>query len=195
MRNGRVVNTTKSENKTLSLLERFRNLLGVGLYLLLVGLLLEALTIVARQWISFPILLPVEAQIVLTLLCVLFFLLGAVWFNCSLNLIKIHLLRGENKLITSGPFNYVRHPLYATLLMTLPPLMIIWYADILFLVPWILMLIVAHYVVLREEDRLVEAFGEDYKIYQKYVPALLPYKGSGGKRYRAYLDSIASDDR
>ena len=30
----------------------------------------------------------------------------------------------------------------------------------------------------------MEEFGQEYQEYRKYVPALLPYKGAGGKRYR-----------
>jgi protein-S-isoprenylcysteine O-methyltransferase Ste14 len=171
-------------------LKSFKNLLGVGLHLLLVGFLLEALTIAVRQWVSFPVSLTVGMRIFLTFPCVLLCLLGVVWFSLSLNLVKIHLLGGENKLITYGPFNYVRHPLYATLLITLPPLMIIWSADILFIMPWVVMFIIAHYVVSLEERGLVKTFGEDYKRFQKYVPALLPYKGAGGKRYREHSDNI-----
>jgi protein-S-isoprenylcysteine O-methyltransferase Ste14 len=174
----------RSKSKVLSLLKSLKNLLGVGIHLLVGGLMLEALTIVARQWVSFPVPLPAGVRIALSIPCVLMCLAGIVWFNSTLNLVKIHLLDGENKLITYGPFNYVRHPLYASLLMTLPPLLIIWYADWLFIIPWVVMFIVAHYVVLLEERGLVETFGEDYKRYRKYVPALLPFKGAGGKRYR-----------
>ena len=182
----RTTMSTRSKNKILSLLKGFKNLLGAGPHVLLLGFILEALTVVMQQWISFPVSLTVEMQIVLTLLCVLLSLLGIVWFNRTLNLVKIHFVGGENKLITDGPFNYVRHPLYATLLITLPPLMIIWYADILFIIPWLVMLILSHYIVMLEERRLVKIFGENYKEYQKYVPALLPYKGAGGECYREH---------
>ena len=176
--------TPRVNSKMLSLLKRFNNLLGVGLYLLLAGLLLVAMTIIIRQWISFPLSLTVGMQITLTLPCVLLCLFGMVWFNRSLNLAEVHLLGGENKLITHGPFNYVRHPLYATLLITLPPLLIIWYADMLFMMPWVAMVIIAHHIVTLEERGLVKTFGEDYNRYRKYVPTLLPYKGAGGRRYR-----------
>jgi protein-S-isoprenylcysteine O-methyltransferase Ste14 len=176
--------TKRPKSKTPSLWKGFKDLLGVGLYLLLIGLLLEALTIAVRQWVSFSISLTVGMRVVLTFPCVLLGLSGLIWFNLSLNLFKIHLRGGENELMTHGPFNYVRHPLYATLLIALPPLMIIWYADLLFIVPWVVMFIIAHYVVLLEERGLVKTFGQDYKRYQKYVPALLPYKGAGGRRYR-----------
>jgi protein-S-isoprenylcysteine O-methyltransferase Ste14 len=182
------------ENSQLSLLDRFKNLLGAGLYLLMMGLLFKALTLIIRKWVSFPISLTFKIKIASTVLYGLACLLGTAWFNSTLNLVKTHLLNGEHKLITKGPFNYVRHPLYATLLLTLPPLMIIWYADLLFLFPWISIYIIAHYVVRIEEKSLLETFGEAYKIYQKYVPALLPYKGAGGVRYRAVRDNIGIKD-
>ena len=183
--------TPRPKVKVLLLLKGFKNLLGVGIHLLVVGFLLEALTIVIRQRVSFPVLLPVGMRIALTVPCVFLCLIGVIWFNSTLNLIKIHLLDGENKLITDGPFNYVRHPLYATFLMMLPPLLIIWYADILFIIPWAVLFIIAHYVVLLEERALIKTFGEDYKRYRKYVPALLPYKGAEGRRYREHSNSIA----
>lgn len=173
-----------SRHKPDSLVGRIKNLLGVGVYLLLLGLLLEGLTLVVRQWISFPISLTTEAQILFTALCVSLCLLGVVWFNRSLNLIKIHLLEGKNELVTVGPFAYVRHPLYATLVMTIPPLLVVWFADLLFVVPWVLILVSAHLLVRLEERKLIQDFGSDYARYRQHVPALFPYKGAGGKRYR-----------
>jgi protein-S-isoprenylcysteine O-methyltransferase Ste14 len=167
-----------------SLVRGIRNLVGAGFYLLLLGLLLEGLALVARQWISVPIWLSLEIQVTLTVLCAMVCLLGVIWFNRSLNLVKIHLLNGRNELVTSGPFAYVRHPLYSTWLVTIPPVFVIWFSDLLFLVPWVLVLLIAHPVVRLEERGLVRAFGYDYEAYRRVVPALLPYKGAGGKRLR-----------
>ena len=64
----------------------------------------------------------------------------------------------------------------------------IWLADYLFFIPWALVLIVSHYVVRLEERGLMAAFGEDYERYRRYVPALLPYRGAGGRRYRQNRD-------
>ena len=173
-----------SESKRFSLLRGIKNLVGVGVHLLLLSLFLEGLTLVVRQWITFPILLTFETQGFLTVSCVAACLLGAIWFNRSLNLIRVHLQNGKNELITHGPFNYVRHPLYSTLVMTIPPLAIVWLSDLLFFVPWILTLVIAHPLVRLEERGLIATFGKDYEKYRRYVPALLPYKGAGGKRYR-----------
>jgi len=77
----------------------------------------------------------------------------------------------------------VRHPLYSTIMITIPPLVIIWFSDLLFLIPWVLIILVSHYIVSFEERGLIDTFGEDYEKYRKNVPALLPYKGAGGKHY------------
>jgi protein-S-isoprenylcysteine O-methyltransferase Ste14 len=168
----------------LSFVKSLKNLLGVGPHLILIGLFLEGLTIVVQQWVSFPIRLDVNIQILLTIPFVIACLLGMMWFNRSLNLIKVNLLNGESKLITKGPFSYVRHPLYSTLMIMLPPLVIVWLADLLFLIPWVLIIFISHFVVSIEEKGLIKAFGEDYEKYRRYVPALLPYKGSAGKSYQ-----------
>jgi protein-S-isoprenylcysteine O-methyltransferase Ste14 len=170
-------------SKAGSFLGGIRRLVGVGLHLLLLGLLLEGSTLVARQWISFPISLTLGKQVFLTGLCTTACLLGVTWFNRSLDLIRVHLLNGENELITAGPFAFVRHPLYATLLITVPPLAIIWLSDLLFLFPWVLIFVGAHGLVRLEERGLLETFGEDYERYRKCVPALIPYKGAVGQRY------------
>ncbi len=103
------------------------------------------------------------------------------------------MLDEKSKLITHGPFNYVTHPLYATLLLTVPPLLIIWFSDLLFLVPWVVILILSHYVVFLEERGLIKIFGEDYEKYRRFVPPLLPYKGAGGKLYREHCDKSTQE--
>ena len=174
----------KNRSKLLSFIRRIKDLLGVGMYILLLSLFLEGLALVAQQWASVPVSLAIETQILFTVVCAGVCLLGVIWFNRSLDLIKVHLLDGKNELITSGPFAYVRHPLYSTLVMTIPPLMVVWLSDLLFFVPWLLIVVVAHLLVRVEERGLVEAFGEEYERYRMFAPALLPYKGAGGKRYR-----------
>jgi protein-S-isoprenylcysteine O-methyltransferase Ste14 len=67
-------------------------------------------------------------------------------------------------------------------------LVIVWISDLLFLIPWALMLVFSHYVVRLEERGLAEEFGQEYERYRRYVPALLPYKGNGGRRYREDRD-------
>jgi len=179
---------TTGKGKIPSLLKRSQNLLGAGPYLLLVGLLFEGLTIYIRRLISFPVSLTFEMQVILSVPCISVCMLGMIWFNRSLNLIKVNLLDEKRKLITDGPFNYVRHPLYTTLLLTIPPLLVIWFSDLLFFIPWVVILTLSHYVVSLEERGLIKIFGEDYEKFRRFVPPLLPYKGNGGKLYREHQD-------
>ena len=166
------------------LLRGIKSLVGAGVHLLLVGLFLECITRGIQQWVSLPLSLTVETQIFMTVPCIALCLFGMIWFNRSLNLREVHLLNRKNELITHGPFSYVRHPLYATLMITMPPLAIIWRSDLIFIVPWALIVIVFHYIVRLEERGLIKIFGDEYERYQRHVPTLLPFKGSGGQRYR-----------
>ena len=162
------------KDSILVLLRGFNNLIGAGMYILLAGVALEALTVSLHRHVSFPVPLSVGTKIALTIPIVLFCLAGMAWFRFYLRLIKINLRGGENRLVTCGPFNYVRHPLYATLLITLPPLMIIWFADLLFIAPWAALFIIARFIVMPEERRLVTLFGEEYERYRRHVPAFVP---------------------
>jgi len=173
-------------SKPIDILKGLKNLLGVGPHLILLGLLLEVITLAVRNWISFPFFIAVPAQVILSIICLIVCLMGMAWFHRSLDLISVNLREGKNRLVTHGPFNYVRHPLYATLLITIPPLPILWFKDLLFILPWILLFILSHHVVSIEERRLVKIFCKEYEDYRSFVPALLPYKGAGGKRFREH---------
>lgn len=160
-------------------------MLGVGPLLLLLGAVIEGLTIFAQQhlpWLSSPVRLSHTTQILLTIPCGLAFVIGMIWINRWIRAIGVNILHNQNELITTGPFAYVRHPLYSNLMHTLPPLLIIWFADLMFFIPWILIVLVCHPVVAIEERRLASVFGEAYQEYRRTVPALIPYKGAVGNR-------------
>jgi protein-S-isoprenylcysteine O-methyltransferase Ste14 len=159
-----------------------RNLLGVGVHLLVLTLLLEILTLAARRWVSWSIPLRLETQVLLSVPLVAACLPAARWFHRSLDLVRVHLLNGERHLIPDGPFAYVRHPLYAALLLTLPPLAIVWFRDLVFVIPWAATIAAAHYVVRLEERGLIAEFEEEgYRRYRRAVPARLPYRGAAGR--------------
>jgi len=183
----------KSNNRFQSTLIGLKDILGVGIYLLLVGIMLEALMILAHNYVSIPISINVGWKITLTILCGLLCISGMVWFNKTLDLADIYLAGGENVLMTYGPFNYVRHPLYATLMLTLPPIFILWFQNLLFVIPWILIFLVAVNMIKVEEMGLERLFGGAYGVYKDFVPSLIPYKGRGGEKYRKYCENVEED--
>lgn len=157
-------------------------MLGVGPFLFLLSIGIEGLTMISRLRVAFPIQLNLETQILLTTPCFVVCFLGLIWINRLINAIRINVLKGHNELIITGPFAYVRHPLYSILIITIPPLLIIWFADLIFFLPWVIIIAVSHFIVPIEEQGLVNVFGEAYLEYRRNVPALFPCKGAAGKR-------------
>ena len=82
-------------------------------------------------------------------------------------------IKTEHQLITSGPYQYVRHPMYTALgIYTLG--MILISADILLLIFFAISLGYNIHRVDREELMLIEEFGDAYRNYMKYTGRFLP---------------------
>ena len=88
---------------------------------------------------------------------------------------------GGTYLITSGPFAYVRNPLYVGNMLVYAGIGVMSMARF----PWLLVVAVVWFyvqyylIVTREEEYLAERFGEEYAAYAKevrrFLPRLTPY--------------------
>jgi protein-S-isoprenylcysteine O-methyltransferase Ste14 len=78
-----------------------------------------------------------------------------------------------DKLVTSGVYGRIRHPVYASLTLFLTGTLLVGLnaATLLFFVLFIAALAVR---ITREEKFLLEKFGEDYAQYARRVPRFLP---------------------
>lgn len=81
----------------------------------------------------------------------------------------------DHELVRTGPYAIVRHPIYTSLLAML-------LCSLLVLTPWpwaavaIVMFVVGTEIRVHSEDKLLESrFGQDFRKYQKSVPAYVPY--------------------
>ena len=89
-----------------------------------------------------------------------------VWVFQSLegNVTPTSATRTDHELVTSGPYRWIRHPLYTFA-------MLFWIGICLVAANWLLMLLLATAflgVLLRtplEEQRLIDEFGDDYRAY------------------------------
>jgi len=85
-------------------------------------------------------------------------------------------IRENHQLVQSGPFRWLRHPTYFTMILELLSICLILnaYASLiltsLIFIPALLMRIRL------EEGALVEKFGRAYQLYQDRTPAIFPYK-------------------
>ncbi len=80
----------------------------------------------------------------------------------------------EQSLITTGPYSYVRHPMY-TALITVGIGMTILSANWYFGIPFIALIVVILFRIKKEEQVLIEKFGEEYIQYEKRTKRFIPF--------------------
>jgi protein-S-isoprenylcysteine O-methyltransferase Ste14 len=102
----------------------------------------------------------------------------AIWARLTLgrNWSATVMQKSGHELITSGPFRYVRHPIYTGMLVAMigPALAVgEWRGVVAVAISWL-----ALWRKYRLEERyMVELFGSQYQEYRKRVPALIPLPG------------------
>jgi protein-S-isoprenylcysteine O-methyltransferase Ste14 len=89
--------------------------------------------------------------------------------------------RANHQLITSGPYRWIRHPLYTfgtIFVLALAVLTTLWWLALVFL-PALLMLL---WRVRYEEANLIARFGDEYRVYMQRTGRFLPKWGQLGQR-------------
>ena len=84
--------------------------------------------------------------------------------------------REEHSLVTSGPYRWVRHPLYSVgtlLFLSLALVLANWFVGLMGLVVLALLML----RLPREEAELVARFGDEYRAYMARTGRLLPRRG------------------
>ncbi|MEJ2759259.1 MAG: isoprenylcysteine carboxylmethyltransferase family protein [Anaerolineales bacterium] len=121
---------------------------------------------------QFPIALR-WAAIGIMFLCVIAF----YWLFSSLgnNVTPTVTIRKEHQLVTSGPYRWIRHPLYTFGFINILSLSVAAANWFIFALAWLTFIPLAMRTPL-EEERLLETFGEEYKSYinktGRYLPKL-----------------------
>ncbi|AFM39742.1 putative protein-S-isoprenylcysteine methyltransferase [Desulfosporosinus acidiphilus SJ4] len=82
-------------------------------------------------------------------------------------------LKEGHKLITSGPYNIVRHPMYTILIVFMLSISIV-SASALILIPHTAAILLLIMRLDKEEAMLIEEFGDDYREYMIKTGRLLP---------------------
>ena len=82
-------------------------------------------------------------------------------------------LRKQHILVTSGPYRWVRHPMY-TAIFTLLIAFSLLSANWLIVLPCIVGIIVVYARIGKEEAMMIEQFGGEYRDYMKRTGRLLP---------------------
>ncbi len=84
-------------------------------------------------------------------------------------------LQKEHKLITTGIYNYVRHPIYTAGILSFIGFILITNSALGLLTGLLLVLPALLYRIHIEEKILIAHFGDEYVEYKKKVKALIPW--------------------
>jgi protein-S-isoprenylcysteine O-methyltransferase Ste14 len=82
-------------------------------------------------------------------------------------------VRKDTVLVTTGPYSFVRHPIYSGLFVSLAAAVFVT-ANLLILLPTLALLILLYASIGEEEAMLVERFGNEYREYMKRTPRFIP---------------------
>jgi len=103
---------------------------------------------------------------------------GVYWLFSSIGsgITPTSATRKQHTLVTSGPYRWVRHPLYtvgSALFISFGMIADNWFLAALGILTFILMAIRTP----KEEANLIEKFGDEYRVYMKTTGRFLPYFG------------------
>lgn len=141
---------------------------------LLVALLLNIFFPPLLAWSKYK--LPLFIQIIGALIAV-FCVPWILWVFRSIgkNISETILIKQDHELITSGPYRWVRHPLYSGALLLLFSISLVFEDWIIFGYSLAGLIAFRLLVIPAEEQELLNAFGEEYECYQSSTGVLMPW--------------------
>lgn len=145
---------------------------GVGPYLIFSIMAITVLTITLSYYNIIP--RYQSNQIILNILGAALILAGAIFWLSAVRNSKIDKNIKENRLVTSGIYGIVRHPIYAAFLYAVTGVIFIANNVILLVLPVLYWLMLTVVMINTEEKWLVELYGDDYLNYSKKVNRFIP---------------------
>jgi protein-S-isoprenylcysteine O-methyltransferase Ste14 len=106
--------------------------------------------------------------------------MGIYWLFSSIGsgITPTSATRQEHKLVTSGPYRWIRHPLYtvgSSMFIAFGMMADNWFIALLGILAFIAMAVRTP----KEEDNLIAKFGDEYREYMKRTGRFLPKLGGG----------------
>jgi protein-S-isoprenylcysteine O-methyltransferase Ste14 len=162
---------------------RMRYLLAATLVFIFVEIIL---------WKPLPIRLPLGLQLVVSILGAVIYFASLVLYLWGLRTLGENFnassgfsvrLNQAHKLVTSGPYAYIRHPMYLAVIL-------VGWGGLLLFRTWSMLIFAVIMLGLivragKEEDALARVFGRQWDVYRRHVPGWIPSLDRllGKKRY------------
>lgn len=87
---------------------------------------------------------------------------------------QVYQARKDDRLVTDGLYRYVRHPQYTGLFIAMFGEGVIHWPTIFSVGLFPVVVVVFTWLARREEQDMIDTFGEDYRTYQRKVPMFIP---------------------
>ena len=135
--------------------------------------------LVAIQFLSISLIMIPKASIMITpfwWVLLLISIVTALWIfthNRVGNFNVVPEIRENAKLIITGPYRYVRHPMYSTLILFVLGI-VLWHFNVINLLLFAIMIIAVAMKAFKEE-RLWSNHHEDYLLYKKRTKMIIPF--------------------
>lgn len=148
-------------------------LLGVGPLLIIPILIITVIFILLSFYNAIPIY-NLNSKII-TIIGFVLIILGIVFWLLANLKSKIDDEIKSNRLVTTGIYGIVRHPIYAAFLYVITGAILITDNLYLFVLPIIYWIVLTIGMIKTEEKWLTDKFGESYEEYSKKVSRFVPF--------------------
>ncbi|AMD17212.1 hypothetical protein TL18_03745 [Methanobrevibacter sp. YE315] len=147
---------------------------GVGPYLVLIIGIITIIFSISSYYHLIPVYKINELNMVFFILGVILISLGIVFWISAVLVSKISDEVENNKLVTTGIYAYVRHPIYAAFFYAATGLILISQNILLFILPVFFWAFLTVAMINTEEKWLIERYSDDYRDYSKKVNRFIP---------------------
>jgi protein-S-isoprenylcysteine O-methyltransferase Ste14 len=155
-----------------SILGKLKRHFCMGPMIMLTIIVMEIAADAVRRLLPLPLGLNPPTQTISIAILAAVFVIVYAWFTILLRKHSVGI-----KLIITGPYRMVRHPVYSIFILIIPAITLIYFNEGWFIASWVAILTISHFYVKREETLLIKTFGQEYLDYMKKVPAIIPIKG------------------
>ena len=147
---------------------------GIGPYLISIIGIITVTSSILSYYHLIPIYKINELNMVFLILGIILIILGIIFWISAVLISKIDREVENSKLVTTGIYAHVRHPIYAAFFYIAVGLILISQNILLFVLPIIFWAFLTVAMIKTEEKWLTDKFGNDYINYSKKVNRFIP---------------------
>ena len=155
--------------------EEHMPIFGIGPFLVFPILLLSFISLIMSIYKKIPKFQIHELNFLFIIIGIILILAGIIIWLFAVVKSKITQEIIDNKLVKTGIYSYIRHPIYSAFLLFSTGLIFLSQNIFLFFLPIIYWIILTIGMKKTEEKWLLEKFGDEYLEYSKEVNRFIPF--------------------